>query len=712
MSGRDYPAPPRKTSEAAISRKLPFMSNTSSSSGTSRLPRQKSMNVPSSHSQFHLSSLTTIAASPPNSYEMPSIMSNNMARPRPATMHREGSHSSQLSTRGTSGKILRDRGRSASRSRQGSEDSGLTVSEVNERDLGYVEAVPGPSSGTVQASSHVPGGGRGGFGAGPASPSAAGASATSGYYGRDARAGSQASLNSNSGQSSHLHDRKKGLSALTGLLKRKGPASGRPSTSGSDGGSRADHPAAASLAESPPRSSRVGSEQHGPTPYATGPAAGTSSRTVLSSPSMVSLNSMAYDRSDRSTTEHEASKDFEKGRNSLGRAFLTKARKASKKPAPLIQTSPRTRTPSEHAEVQGKMFDLDTDLNDMSGIIATPNNRSDAMDNAAGSMSSQPLLPGSVSVDGKVSDTRRDTMGSWISSNSASQPPSIDDALGSSTGDKSGMFRRENPFSGSGDSASSSQFLNVMTPASPHANIAKGSIAGNIRRPSQLRNVKTGSSGIEDMDDRFQSVSECSGLGSIPTVFNEDPFGTCTLTDQTEVPGLSERKGITMRMNLGTLPRTDSLKVDPRDQELLSPGTGLQGFNLTPGDDMNAIQAAWTAPESWGVEGDQLPPEDDGSSEEVEVEDGSDLPLPPANQAARGIHAFGAKSGDRRQTSKSDGQSKRPVTGGATRPGTSGSQHIAINVSFFVTSRQCRCSDTLLDSTSYESITQIPRSPR
>jgi hypothetical protein len=224
-----------------------------SMTSASRNVRQKSLNVPLSHLHMPGSTLTTIAASPPGFSGLSSgaylqkhddgagTRSGETAgkgSKRPSEMRREGSYSSQNSTGGTdSNKLYRpstasmQRGSSSSRDRQGSDDS----STLDGYGLDSTGSMVGSSTMTSSVS-RLP----------PVSPS--GTSSANGVY-RDIRSGSQISLGSTAGQYHHqqyLHhqretsgnqpgDKKKGLSALTGLLKRKGPTGGRPSTGGSDG---------------------------------------------------------------------------------------------------------------------------------------------------------------------------------------------------------------------------------------------------------------------------------------------------------------------------------------------------------------------------------------------------------------------------------------------------------------------------------------------
>lgn len=522
----------------------------------------------------------------------------------------------------------------------------------------------------------------------PVSPS--GAPSVNGAY-RDLRSGSQISLGSTSGQhhhqqlwqhqretsGTHSGDKKKGLSALTGLLKRKGGSGGRPSTGGSDGaGQRLESQASPGSIgpTSPSRPARPG--RPGSANDAVAPAFGSTSggsdsvrarRKTGHNPSVISL----------ATSVHAPNEDVEKSRHSLGRGFLSKARKPSKKPAgeAALEVSVDDRP-------KGTMYVLDTDLHDMRGIVR-PHQASLTPSGSDSQSTGTSAGPG-------VADWRRDTM---ISTASSSSYVYLDGKpVPPTTSEKGIHFRKENPFSGSGDSVASSNQGAMSTPPSPFASFAKQSLTssarGNARRPSQLRNVKSGSVGTDGFEQtQLQPLDDVDSREGTPTVFNEDPFGA--FCPSSTMASFSVRKGLGMHMDFEGLPKADSLRVDPRDDGMLSPGTGIREFNLTPLTENQQLQAAWTAPESWGVEGDQVPvPEDDPSSDEVEVEDAPDSPeasVPTVPDRSPGApHAFGSKPAERRTKIKPGSSAKRPATGSGkvvVRPTTSGSTHAAVNVS-------------------------------
>jgi hypothetical protein len=754
--------------------------------------RQKSLNIPSSASSSSSSAaiaaatasaynpssracvpLTTIAASPPNSNDWLGSFEGGsggggLTRPG-GEMRREGSYSSQISATGqgpsaTSNMApshhhklyrpasLRNRGRSSSRTRQGSGDSTRTT--IDDRSAAYDHQHQQVAMDSVGGILEVPPTGYGGRGGGvPVSPSGGGAGVSGSVYGRDVRVGSQASLGStltlSGGQrgesrsstggyehgaaltattststTTQGHDKKKGLSALTGLLKRKGNAGQRPSTGGSDRSdpgsnwSAATIPATAPPMASPPRSARQGSAYDpAVAPFASSSMEPMSARSAMHNPSVTSLSTMNeadgyYPQSGQQQQPSQPpptlTREPEKGRHSLGRNFLSKARKPSKKPT--SAQVPLEVTVDEHPEGKGTMFVLDTDLDDMSGIVRASSTPSGSDTQSIGASSNQAAI-----------DQRRDTMASTASSNSSPIHPFegkvVAGALG---GDKSFNFRRDNPFSGSGDSTSSSQFIVISTPTSPYTGAAKQSLPTsgkiNTRRPSQLRNVGIGPNDtVTGEQAQLQPLDVSGPREGAPTVFNEDPFGAFTPR-----PSLAERKGFGMRMDFDEIPKNNFLRVDPRDDGMLSPGTGAREFDLTPSvEHQQMLQAAWTAPESWGVEGDQIPPpEDDPSSDEVEMDNSpnSPDPKPPAAIArtSGAPPAFGSKPAERRPKARPGSSAKRPTTGAGkstARPGTSGSANAATNVSVGLagTSLMMKLIRICSSSTSSGYTTSIPR---
>lgn len=273
----------------------------------------------------------------------------------------------------------------------------------------------------------------------------------------------------------------------------------------------------------------------------------------------------------------------------------------------------------------------------------------------------------------------------------ASSQPSGREGYRESVGGPINPFTKVNPFS-SGSSNGSVEFK-PQTPPSPHAYSPKNSLPPNAqpRRPSQLRNVKMGSidsDGSNGSRDNGPLQPAWASLSpSQPTVFN-DPFGSSKPALSLNPPEDGER--------------THSRSITGTSQHTVIPETQMLAPAIAgPG-------AAWAAPESWGVEGDEevtgdetssssgedngdWAPEDEPPSPEVQPERRPSLILPisegkkpppfgfksrtPSGNLAQGRPGTATKSG---RAKTRDG---RPVTasksGTSNRPGTSGSAHMA-----------------------------------
>jgi len=268
-----------------------------------------------------------------------------------------------------------------------------------------------------------------------------------------------------------------------------------------------------------------------------------------------------------------------------------------------------------------------------------------------------------------------------------------------------------NPF---GSSSSAGSVDNKpRTPPSPHTLSPKYSLPPTTqpRRPSQLRNVKMGSTDSESSNADMHYSGALQPLapawatsgGSSQTVFN-DPFGSSVPSKPSTADGMSPSRPST-RSAIGT-------PVALHDSAFPGPTHGRAGENDSAGASGTAAAAAaaaaWAAPESWGVEGDEVSPEDSSSSEDEE-DWGRDDATSPSVEATPGKvfrpqsspsvakrpPPFGFKSAQpcqpkSRGTATRPGSSSRPrvktssgrpstATRPATgRPGTSGSAHISM----------------------------------
>ncbi|KIR42048.1 adenylate cyclase [Cryptococcus deuterogattii 99/473] len=239
-----------------------------------------------------------------------------------------------------------------------------------------------------------------------------------------------------------------------------------------------------------------------------------------------------------------------------------------------------------------------------------------------------------------------------------------------------------------------------FTPPSPHTLSPKHHLpptsANQPRRPSALRNVETGqvaeSPQLPHSEGSIQPISPSWALRSGMTVFN-DPFSS-SRQRQEQTPNTASLSSST-----ATYPSA-----------VAGPGPSTSRFLATAAP--ATASAAWAAPESWGVEGDEAPAEETSSSDEddwagVDVEEvasasptSETLPSPTASPTAspksssppsslKKAPPFGFKSqqrakpgtsgttgstasASRKKKGKRVGSSGRTATG---RPGTSGSAY-------------------------------------
>ncbi|KIR31680.1 adenylate cyclase [Cryptococcus deuterogattii MMRL2647] len=239
-----------------------------------------------------------------------------------------------------------------------------------------------------------------------------------------------------------------------------------------------------------------------------------------------------------------------------------------------------------------------------------------------------------------------------------------------------------------------------FTPPSPHTLSPKHHLpptsANQPRRPSALRNVETGqvaeSPQLPHSEGSIQPIPPSWALRSGMTVFN-DPFSS-SRQRQEQTPNTASLSSST-----ATYPSA-----------VAGPGPSTSRFLATAAP--ATASAAWAAPESWGVEGDEAPAEETSSSDEddwagVDVEEvasasptSETLPSPTASPTAspksssppsslKKAPPFGFKSqqrakpgtsgttgstasASRKKKGKRVGSSGRTATG---RPGTSGSAY-------------------------------------
>lgn len=373
---------------------------------------------------------------------------------------------------------------------------------------------------------------------------------------------------------------------------------------------------------------------------------------------------------------------------------------ASTAPSPPIFGLPKPpmalESPKSPLEPTGKRFELDTDLNDMEGIV-------DMSHLQAFSGPYSPGGPPVVAINPDQSSGRPITPNANTSSSASASHPGRLSTTSSGISEGSvgttvtpveqtdSPFQRQNPFFPIMDNASGVPVQ--LLPSSPQITLQKQSIASTqsySRRPSQLRQVESLVSNASPNDSDFPPTPRRSESGF------GDPFNDNTDGSKASEP--SGRKRPNMRLDLQ--PNTFSMDaagfkaLSALTPDMMSPGTQMQAFRLTPLSEKGsaAAQAAWQAPESWGVEGDEEP-EDAGSSDEADdlPDTSHDLIIDegPTEQpiVQKVVPPFGYNSGMKRQRPHTGNTSRsRPTTEGAklsigTRPGTSGSNHANVTVS-------------------------------
>jgi adenylate cyclase len=356
-------------------------------------------------------------------------------------------------------------------------------------------------------------------------------------------------------------------------------------------------------------------------------------------------------------------------------------------------------------EIAEPEFRLDMNLDDMTGIIdhslavADPTTNSSTAAPTRNPTMASTALPetptGSSGSSGwalqdALQDTAHRSEGS--SGSTSSSQPSGREHYRESINPATNPFTKQNPFAAR--SSNGSDDVKPGSPASPHTYSPKHSLppTNQPRRPSQLRNIQMGSVDSDasaDSSGQGRSLQPMWSTGmshNQPTVFH-DPF-------QPTMPSIS------------TPPRTGGDQMESQDP-MTTPQPNLADNGLLA-PALVPQQAAWAAPESWGVEGDEEEVHDGASSsssvegeEEWPVDERPASPGPGMERRlslmlpsleGRKPPPFGFKSkpgfnsSSDRPGSSSRGQRNktrdgRPSTSARTttsnRPGTSGSAQLA-----------------------------------
>jgi adenylate cyclase len=361
---------------------------------------------------------------------------------------------------------------------------------------------------------------------------------------------------------------------------------------------------------------------------------------------------------------------------------------------------------------------LDLDLTDMEGIVDTSiaavppsaGSTSTVTDGTLGSLLSEG--PAGVATSSFATTVSTGSNSESSGSMGSENPPKR--SLVSHADGPQNPFTQANPFSPSAINASFSSDTSAgkpNTPPSPHTLIPRNNLPPSTqpRRPSQLRNMGLP---LQDNDSGLQPLTPTWGAtpSGASTVFNTDPFGT-------GIKRFNRPTGLVMTPPVTGFHPQGMSTPPSQANSAVSPGTSgvNQYFPNMPVDGSKsqsfaaAVNAAWAAPESWGVEGDE---DDDESTEEDEL-DGAYIVEEPASPEIDpkstellsaspdskpkpppfGYNSRGGKQGTKPRPGTSTTRqprtpgSGRPPTGngrpgtGNGRPGTAGSAVVTIQVS-------------------------------
>lgn len=302
------------------------------------------------------------------------------------------------------------------------------------------------------------------------------------------------------------------------------------------------------------------------------------------------------------------------------------------KPKNDVDETQQQQQQQEEDVVLGTEYRLDTDLEDMAGIIDH-----EVLKKA----SLAPSTGGSSSHSGSLSgQTRKISYASFASRGETSSMGTPSGGAGSS-----GSFSGD-PFSGASASGGGGMGASAYarTPPSPHTEL-RPAVLDQPRRPSNLRHQTSNTEdSASSSPGRQQQQEQDSVSGRRPSkdlvsasMFNTDPFGV----KGKATAGLANGNGEA------------------------SSASGV------------ALEAAWQAPESWGVEGEEDEDQEGASSDEVES---LHEPEPEPEVVRVGAPPpFGYNSGGRRRPNTANRSFGRPGTRGAasSRPNTSSSAHAA-----------------------------------
>ncbi|WWC95139.1 hypothetical protein V866_001993 [Kwoniella sp. B9012] len=322
-------------------------------------------------------------------------------------------------------------------------------------------------------------------------------------------------------------------------------------------------------------------------------------------------------------------------------------------------------------EIAETPFHLDMNLDDMEGIVdptksgvqptfarpppAAHNSGTTATtESTAGSMSMEDALAQTSSFATTVSGGESSGSGG-----SSGQPPATGRNLVGEAERVSGPFVR-NPFSTGSSVGSLENTAKPSTPPSPHTLSPRHALPPTTqpRRPSQLRNVKMGSVDSENSESvegatwQHPIAPSWAAAGqSSQTVFN-DPFGSTKslppIFDDSPAGAIPESR---KPSESTTADMTSSISALPSHM-----GGGA------------ASAAAWAAPESWGVEGDEEESDDESSSSEEGVDEQWEGDTSNVTATANGRQSGGVESLQSPRTASSAPKSPGMSPAGTKKP--------------------------------------------
>ena len=327
-------------------------------------------------------------------------------------------------------------------------------------------------------------------------------------------------------------------------------------------------------------------------------------------------------------------------------------------------------------------FRLDMDLDNMEGIVDPNLSNAQAPPPASfrGPMASHQTTNASStmgSVDPRGVPDRTSSFATTVSSGSGSSSPAMKPVTPTPGRSVVSEAQRQlettfirNPF-GVGPSAAPLD-TKPRTLPSPDTISPKHSLPPNTqpRRPSQLRNVKMGSTDSAASSDILDNASFepyapgwATTVASGPTVFN-DPFGPSTAHKSfVDTRLLSSRTSTSTALEAHMLPNDSTFTGPPADSRANPESSAADG-------------AAWAAPESWGVEADEIPEDSSTTSDDEDEWNGDEVHSPPTLEDITRKKSSGARplSSDAKQPPPFGFRSAQP--GGphsrsSVRPGSS-----------------------------------------